>query len=183
MLPCTTETLPPLLNVKSNGCAFTVRVKAVVCVTSLALAVTVTVAGPVAAVALAVSVSVVLHVGVQFVGLNDAVTPVGKPETLKLVASAVPDDRVAVTLSVTLLPCTTDTFPPLLSVKSNGCAFTVRVKAVVCVTEPAVPVTVIVAGPVAAVALAVSVNVVLHVGAQLVGLNDAVTPVGNPETL
>jgi hypothetical protein len=154
-----------------------------VCVTSLALAVTVTVAGPVAAVALAVSVSVVLHVGVQFVGLNDAVTPVGKPETLKLVASAVPDDRVAVTLSVTLLPCTTDTFPPLLSVKSNGGGFTVNVNVVVWVTAPAVPVTVIVAAPVVAVVPAVNVSVVLHVGEQLAGLNDAVTPVGRPEML
>ena len=56
-------------------------------------------------------------------------------------------------------------------------------KLVVWVSAPAVPVTVMVAGPVVAVALAVRVSVVLHVGEQLVGLNDAVTPAGRPETL
>jgi len=45
---------------------------------------------------------------------------------------------------------------------------------------PEEPVTVTVTGPAAAVALAVSVKVLVPV--VLVGLNDAVTPLGRPET-
>ena len=50
---------------------------------------------------------------------------------------------------------------------------------VVCVRLPLVPVTVTVAVPVAAVLLAVKVSVLVLV--VLEGLNDAVTPEGNPE--
>jgi hypothetical protein len=54
----------------------------------------------------------------------------------------------------------------------------VRETVVVLVKPPDMPVTVTVAVPVAAVLLAVSVN--LLVLAVLVGLNDAVTPLGRP---
>src|SRR5579872_7062211 len=61
----------------------------------------------------------------------------------------------------------------------SGAGLTVRLTVVVCCNEPLVPVMVTVAVPVAAVLLAVNVNVlVLVVG---FGLNDAVTPLGNPE--
>jgi hypothetical protein len=62
-------------------------------------------------------------------------------------------------------------------------ALTVRLNDVVCVTEPAVAVTVIVAVPRVALELAVSVRVELQVGEQLPGLNDAVTPDGIPDAL
>src|SRR5581483_7076898 len=56
---------------------------------------------------------------------------------------------------------------------------TVRLIVVVCVRLPLVPVTVTVAVPVVAVLLAVRVSVLVVV--VLAGLNDAVTPLGNPE--
>ena len=170
-------------SVKSNGVALTVNVNAVVCVMEPAVPVTVIVAGSVGADALATNVNVVVQVGEHAAGLNEAVTPAGRPETLKVTDCAAPDESVAVTVLVTVPPWTTDVLPPLVSVKSNGGGLTVSVKAVVCVTDPAVPVTVIVAGPVAAAALAVSVRVVLQVAVQLAGLNEAVTPVGSPDTL
>jgi hypothetical protein len=61
-----------------------------------------------------------------------------------------------------------------------GCGVTVRLTVVVCVSEPEVPVIVTVVGPpMVAVALAVSVKTLDVV--VLVGLNDAVTPVGRVE--
>src|SRR5438046_654647 len=62
------------------------------------------------------------------------------------------------------------------SVETN---WTLRESVVVFVKLPDVPVMVTVAGPVAAVLLAVSVNVLVL--AVLVGLNDAVTPLGTPD--
>jgi hypothetical protein len=55
----------------------------------------------------------------------------------------------------------------------------VRETVVVFDKMPDVPVTVTVAVPIAAVLLAVSVNVLAL--AELVGLNDAVTPLGRPD--
>jgi len=57
---------------------------------------------------------VLVHVvpeGVQLVGLNEPVTPVGRPLTVKLTGcpAAVPT-RVAVITLVTLLPCATVLF-------------------------------------------------------------------------
>jgi len=61
-----------------------------------------------------------------------------------------------------------------------GCAVTVKLIMVVCVSPPDVPVIVTPAMPVAAVALAVRVRVLLLVVAGF-GLNAAVTPLGKPE--
>ena len=58
-------------------------------------------------------------------------------------------------------------------------AWTVRESVVAFVKLPEVPVIVTVAVPVAAVLLAISVNVLVL--AVLVGLNDAVTPLGKPD--
>ena len=60
-----------------------------------------------------------------------------------------------------------------------GPGFTVRAIVVVCVKLPDVPVIVTVALPVVAVLLAVNVSVLVLV--VLLGLNDAVTPLGRPE--
>jgi hypothetical protein len=57
--------------------------------------------------------------------------------------------------------------------------FTVRVSVVLLVNAPDVPVIVTVTGPVAAVALAVKVSVLLVVAA--LGLKAAVTPLGKPD--
>ncbi len=74
----------------------------------------------------------------------------------------------------------TDLFPPLEREKSN--VVTVRLKVVVLVTPPPVPVTVIGNVPVGVEREVVMVKVVEHVGLQLVGENEAVAPVGSPET-
>jgi len=64
---------------------------------------------PVAAAEVADSVSVVLHVAVQVVEENAAVTPAGREEAPNETETALPVTKVAVMPSVTELPCTTET--------------------------------------------------------------------------
>ena len=87
----------------------------------------------------------------------------------------------SVIVVVTLEPCVTLRLVGEADNEKSGCAaaLTVRLTVVECVSAPLVPVIVTVAGPVAAVLLAVNVSVLLVV--VLDGLNDAVTPDGNPE--
>ena len=61
-----------------------------------------------------------------------------------------------------------------------GCGVTVRLIVAVCVSEPEVPVIVTVVGP-PTVAVALAVNVKTLDVVVLVGLNDAVTPLGRVE--
>jgi hypothetical protein len=68
-----------------------------------------------------------------------------------------------------------------LGVQPPPDADTARLKVVVCVSDPDVPVIVTVALPVAAVLLALRVSVLDPV--VLAGLNDAVTPEGSPDAL
>lgn len=77
-LPCVTVKLLGLAERLKLGAGVTVRLIVVVCVTLPAMPVRVTVAVPVAAVALAVSVRVLVLV--TGLGLNFAVTPLGKPD-------------------------------------------------------------------------------------------------------
>ena len=67
--------------------------------------VTVTVAVPAVAVLLAVSVSVL--VAVAGFGLNDAVTPLGRPDADKLTPLLKPFCGVTVIVVVPMVPCTT----------------------------------------------------------------------------
>jgi hypothetical protein len=139
--------------------------------------VTVTVTVPVAAVLLPVSVKVLLPV--VLVGLNDAVTPLGRPDADKLTLLLKPFCGVTVMALVPVVPCTIfRLFGAAERTKFGGSA-TVRETVVLFVKLPDVPVTVTVTVPVAAVLLAVSVNVLLL--AVLLGLNDAVTPLGRPD--
>lgn len=62
-----------------------------------------------------------------------------------------------------------------------GDAFTVRLKLAVRVSPPPVPVTVMPDVPVGVVALVLRVRVVVQVGVQDVGEEDAVVPVGSPD--
>jgi hypothetical protein len=83
----------------------------------------------------------VLHVAVQLVGENEAVTPVGTPEAEKETEGATPEVSVAVIELVMALPATTETLAGLAdSVKDVGA---VIVSATVAVAEvpPPVPVT------------------------------------------
>src|SRR6266478_7794687 len=139
--------------------------------------VTVTVTVPVVAVLLAVSVSVPL-LGV-LVGLNEAVTPLGRPEADKLTLLLKPFCGLTVMVLVLVVPCAIVMLFGDAEREKFGGAFTVRETVVLLVKLPAVPVTVTVTVPVVAVLLAVSVNVLLL--GVLLGLNDAVTPLGRPE--
>lgn len=104
-----TATLPHVRDVGTRVTAgplplcVTVRLSVVVCVILPDTPVTVTVDVPVAAVALAVSVNVLVVV-VGF-GLNPAVTPLGKPEALKVTMPLKPFDGLTVIVLVPLLPC------------------------------------------------------------------------------
>jgi hypothetical protein len=84
-----------------NG-AFTVRLSVVVFVSVPDVPVTVTVAGPVVAEALAVSVKVLVLL--VLLGLNDAVTPLGRPEAARLTLPAKPPMSVTMIVLVPLLP-------------------------------------------------------------------------------
>lgn len=115
-------------------------------------------------------------------GLKVAVTPVGIPDAVSVTAPVNPPASSTVIVSVA------PAFGETVSADSAGesvklpdvAALTVSEIAALAVAVPDVPVIVIVDVPAAAVLLAVSVRMLLLV-AGLVP-NDAVTPLGNPET-
>jgi hypothetical protein len=148
-----------------------------VLVSVLALPVMVTLVVPTAAVPLAVNVNVLVFA--VLVGLKDAVTPLGKPEADKLTLPLKPFWGVTV---IVLVPLAASKTLRLLgdadSVKVPT-LFTVSETVVVVVKRPAEPVMVTLVVPTAAVLLAVNVNVLVF--AVLVGLNDAIMPLGSPE--
>src|SRR5206468_432696 len=79
-------------------------------------------------------------------------------------------------------PCVTDLSPPFDSEKSKvEGALTVRVKLVVWVTPPPLPVTVMGKGPVGVLAEVVRVRVVEHVGVHEGAEKEALAPVGSPD--
>jgi len=86
-----------------SGGGVTVRVIAVVCVNAPDVPVMVTVTVPVVAALLAASVNVL--VVVAGLGLNDAVTPLGRPEADKLTLPLKPFSGVTVIVLVPLVPC------------------------------------------------------------------------------
>ena len=141
--------------------------------------VTVTVAVPVVAVDAAVKVTMLVVAVVA--GLNEAVTPLGKTRCRQGDFAAEPalrrngDGVGAAGPSVTL------SVAAEAAIEKLAGAATVRVIATVALRLPDLPVTVTVAVPTVALALAVKVNVLAV--AVLAGLNDAVTPLGRPETV
>src|SRR5713226_2934216 len=136
----------------------------------------VTVTVTVDAVLLAVSVNVLALV--VLVGLNDAVTPLGRPDADKLTLPLKPFCGVTVMVLVPLAPwVSAKLLGDAESVKlGTGSGFTVREMVVEFVKLPEVPVMITVTVPVAAALLAVSVNVLV-----LVVLKEAVTPLDRPE--
>ncbi len=145
----------------------------------------VTVAAPTVALAEAVSVSVEVTVpfatGVTGFVENAAVTPLGNPVALNVVAELKPPVLVIVMVLVPLLPCFTVTLVGDAAMVKFGLAVavTVRESVVVAVKLPDVPVMVTVEVPVVAVLLAVSVSTLVPV----VGFvpKAAVTPLGRPD--
>jgi hypothetical protein len=160
------------------GGGVTVRAIVVVCVKLPDVPVMVTVAVPAVAEPLAVSVSTL--VVVVLVGLKDAVTPLGRPEAVKFTVPVKP--FVGVTVIVLVPPARVGVIVRLLGAADRvkfGGPVTVRVMVVVAVRLPEVPVMVTVAVPGVADPLAVSDSTLVVV--VLVGLKDAVTPLGRPE--
>jgi hypothetical protein len=130
----------------------------------------VTVEVPAAAVLPAVRVTT-LEV-VEDAGLNEAVTPLGSPDTAKDTLPVKGLMSVTVIVSVPLAPEAIDSVGAEgFSVKPPVMEVTVRVMVVVTVNVPDFPVIVTVEVPATAVLLAVSVRT---------GLNAAVTPAGRP---
>lgn len=149
--------------------------------------VTVTVAAPVVAVAEAVNVSTEVALpfagGVTGLTENPAVTPLGKPVAVKVVAELKLFWLVMVMVLVPLLPWTTVTEAgdaPMVKF-GEAAALTVSAKVVLAFRLPEVPLMVTVAVPVVAVLLAVNVSVLVEV----VGFvpNTAVTPLGKPDAV
>src|SRR5438045_3911762 len=148
--PCVTDLSPPFASEKSKvEGALTVRVKLVVRVTPPPLPVTVMGKGPVGVLADRESVVEVTHVEVEDGRGEGAVAPVGNPEAEEAKGCELPETRVAMWVFDTDEPCVTDRSPPFASEKSKvEDAFTVKVKLVVRVTPPPLPVTVMGKGPV-----------------------------------
>jgi hypothetical protein len=137
----------------------------------------VTVAVPIAALPLAVSVNALLLVAEA--GLNDAVTPLGRPDAARLTLPVKPFNLPTVIVLEPLNPCASVRLAgAVVRLKSGGGA-TVKDTVAVWLRLPDVPVIVTVAAPVVALLLAVRVNVLLLVAGF--GLNDAVTPPGSPD--
>lgn len=139
----------------------------------------VTIDVPMVAEALAASVTKI--VPAMLPGLNDEVTPPGRPDTARFTVPLKPFRDVPVIVLAPLLPCAMlrlagDTE----SVKFGGAVIVRAIVAVVFNVAEA-PVTVTVDVPVAAEALAVSVSVLVLV--VLAGLKDAVTPAGRPDAV
>jgi hypothetical protein len=131
---------------------------------------------PTAAVLAAVKTTLVLPV-VGFAA-KAAVTPAGSPETARLTIPVKPYWLDTDTVEVAVLPCPTVTeLDKIVNVGEP------MVSEVVVVTEvpPEVPVMVIVFVPTGAVAFAVKVTVEEPFVAGL-GENEAVTPLGRPDT-
>src|SRR6266403_4540032 len=173
-----TEPISPAVQTEGSvGTDWTVREIVVVFVKLPDEPVTVTVTVPVVAMLPADSVNVLVLA--VLLGLNDAVTPLGRPDADKLTLPLKPFCGVTVMVLVPVVPrVIVKLFGDAERAKFAG-GFTMRETVVVLVKLPDVPVRVTVTVPVVAVLLAVSVNVL--VPAVLLGLNDAVTPLGRPD--
>src|SRR5713226_3075733 len=121
-----TEPISPSLQTEGSvGIACTVRESVVVFVKLPDVPVTVTVTVPVVAVLLAVKVSVLLLA--ELLGLNDAVTPLGRPDADKLTLLLKPFSGVTVMLLVPLAPCTIVKLPGEAEREKVGCGATAAV--------------------------------------------------------
>jgi hypothetical protein len=138
--------------------------------------VTVTMDVPTGATPLAMNVSVLVFVTVT--ALKEAVTPVGRPETARLTLPV----KLFCASTLIAVPALVPGFkemPLAEAVRPKLGVMTRRLMPAMLLRVPEVPEIVIAEVPAAAELLAVNVAVVLL--AVLAGLNDTVTPTGNPE--
>jgi hypothetical protein len=174
-----TEPMSPSVQTEGSvGIDRTVREIVVVFVKLPEVPVMVTVTVPVVAVLLAVSVKVLVLV--VLLGLNNAVTPLGRPDADKLTLPLKPFCGVTVMVLPPLAPCTIVKLFGDAERAKVPTGLTVRARVIEFVRLPEAPVMVTVTVPIAAVVLAVSVNVLVTVAGF--GLKDAVTPLGKPDT-
>ena len=113
-------------------------------------------------------------------GLNAAVTPFGKPEAAKATFPENPFTGVIVMLVVPVAPCGAVTALGAAESVNRSFWMTVSVIGVLAVKLPEVPVTVSVSVSGVAVSLGLKVSVLVEV--VELGLKEAVTPLGKPET-
>jgi len=139
--------------------------------------VTVTVRVPVAAVLLAVSVNVLVEAA--GFGLNDAMTPLGRPDADRLTLPLNPFCGVTMIMLMPLAPCETLRLLGDADREKFGGTVTLKLIVIEFIRLPEVPVMVSALVPVVAVLLAVSVNVLVEVVGF--GLKEAVTPLGRPD--
>src|SRR5215831_8665633 len=152
-------------------------VMVVVLVSVPALPVMVTVNVPMLAAPLALNVTVLVLL--VLAGLNDAVTPPGSPEADKLTLPLKPFFGVTVIVLAPLAARRTFTLLGDADSVNVPTLFTISETVVELVKRPAVPVMVTLVVPTRAPVLAVSVKALVF--PVLVGLKDAVTPLGRPE--
>src|SRR5262245_24485892 len=141
--------------------------------------VTVIEAVPGAAVPLTANVNVLVLV--VLVGLNEAVTPLGNPEALRVTLPLKPFCGETVMVLAPVAPWRIVSVAGCAESVNVGTGFTVTDTVVLLTRVPEVPVMVTLTVPAGAELLAVSVNVLVLV--VLGGLNEAVTPLGRPEAL
>ena len=178
-VPCVTLRLAGAAPNVTLGAPFTVTLTVTEADNVPAVPVTVTVVVPVVAASAAVNVTVLVLAVVA--GLNEAVTPLGRPDVVRATLPLNPLLGVTVMVSVALAPCATLSVEAEAANEKFAGAATVKVMATVALRLPDLPVTVTVVAPTAALALATKLNVLTVVVPA--GLNDAVTPLGKPETV
>jgi hypothetical protein len=162
------------------GGRLTVTVTVVLEVTLPETPLIVTVYIPVVAVEDAVKVTI-LEVVAGLVA-NAAVTPAGRPVAERVTDPVKPPVSVMLMVLLALAPCATVTEAATAASENPGAAATVTATEVVCAFDAEVPVIVTLTGPaMAAVLDAVRVSVLDPPDVGL-GLNDPVTPAGNPLT-
>lgn len=178
-VPCVMLRLAGAAASVTAGAPFTVRLTVTEVDALPNVPVTVTVAVPTVAVDAAVKVTVL--VVAVLAGLNEAVTPLGSPDAVRVTLPLNPLLGVTVMVSVPLAPAVTLSMAAEAAIEKLAGAATVRVIPTVALRLPDLPVSVTVVVPKAALALAVKLNVLAV--AVLAGLNNAVTPLGSPETV
>src|SRR5690348_2481911 len=163
----------------------TVNEIVVLCEPEAAVPVTVSVYVPAAAAEVVAIVNVELPLPVIDDGENEPVTPLGAPESASATDWALPEVIAVVIVLDVELPAVTETLVGFAAIEKSFVVVplvTVSAYVVVWLPDAAVPVTVSVYVPAAAEVVVEIDSVALLPDVTEVGLIDAVTPAGAPET-
>jgi hypothetical protein len=183
--PCCTNARPGFTEIEKSdgGTAVTVSETLVACEPVVAEPVTAMLEVAAAALAEAVTVIVELCPEDTEAGMNDTVTPAGRPDADRETDSALPATTEVETMTVPLDPaCTVSADGDAEIEKSDGgTAITVSATVVACEPVVAEPVTVMVEIDATALAAAFTVIVEFWPEATDAGLNETVTPEGRPD--